>query len=142
MTRKEKDEKRIKELLDLGAGKVEVWRYYSDRADAFAAQLWTTGTWLFAIITAVLALPFVARFITADPQGLIRFESRPLTVAIYFFGLLLSAYSYAALRDIRDHIERNWERADLARTGAWQKADWGGRKLHGWVILLVFGVSS
>ena len=87
-----------------------------------------------------MALPFVAQFITADTQ--LRFEYPPLTVVIYLFGLLLCAYSYAALTDIREHIERNWERADLARTGKWQKADWGGRKLHGWLILLVFGASS
>nr|WP_281719375.1 hypothetical protein [Nitrosomonas nitrosa] len=142
MTSKVKDETRVKELLDIGASKFDVWRYYSDRADVFAEQLWTSGTWLFAAMTAVLALPFVAQFIRADSERLIHFESRSLTIAIYFFGLLLCAYSYAALRDIRDHIERNWERADLVRTDKWQKADWDGRKLHGWLILMVFGASS
>jgi len=142
MTPKERDEVRIKQLLDLGASKVDAWRYYSDRADSFAEQLWTTGTWLFAAVTGVLALPFVAQFIKPDPTDVFQFTSRSLTIAIYCFGLLLCAYSYAALKDIREHIERNWERADLVLTGRWQKAHWGGRKLHGWLILLVFGAAS
>jgi hypothetical protein len=138
----EKDEEQIKQLMELGANKLDLWRYYSDRADKSAEQLWTTGTWLFGVITAVLALPFVAKFIIADSQHLIRFESRPLTAVIYLFGLLLCAYSFTALEDIREHIKRNWQRADLTRKGKWKKADWGGRKLHGWLILIIFGALS
>jgi hypothetical protein len=141
-TPKERDEARIDELVGLGANKLDIWRYYSDRADKFAEQLWTTGTWLFGIITAVLALPFAAKFIQIDSQRLIRVESRPLTILVYLFGLCLCGYSYSALRDMREHIERNWERSDLARTGQWRKAHWCGRKLHGWLLLMVFGIGS
>jgi hypothetical protein len=44
--------------------------------------------------------------------------------------------------DIRAHIERNWQRADLVRKGQWKRADWGGRKLHGWLIVMVFDALS
>jgi hypothetical protein len=140
--KKERDEKLLNDLQVLGANKFEVWHYFSDRADKFAEQLWTTGTWMFGIIAAVVSLPFVAKFVVVDPCRLIRFESRPLTVLVCIFGLLLCAYSYVALKDIREHIEENWRRSDLARTGQWKQADWGGRKLHGWFVLMIFGVCS
>jgi hypothetical protein len=141
-TQKERDEELLNGLLKLDAPKLEVWRYFSDRADKFAEQLWTTGTWIFGIIAAVLALPFVAKFIVVDSKRLIRFESRPFAIVVCLFGILLCAYSYVALKDIREHIEGNWRRSDLARTGQWQEADWGGRKLHGWLVLIIFGVGS
>jgi len=139
---REQDEELLNGLLKLDATKREVWRYFSDRADKFAEQLWTTGTWIFGIIAAVLALPFVAKFIEVDSNRLIRFESRPLTIFVCLFGLLLCAYSYVALKDIREHIEGNWRRSDLARTGQWLEANWGGRKLRGWLVLMIFGVGS
>lgn len=83
-----------------------------------------------------------AGFIKPDTPNMLQFTSSPLTIAIYCFGLLLCSYSYVVLSDMREHIERNWERADLARTGHWRKAHWGGRKLHGWLILLVFSAAS
>jgi hypothetical protein len=115
---------------------------FSDRADKFAQQLWTTGTWIFAIIGAVLALPFAANFIVVSSKHLIRFEAPLLAIFVCLFGLLLCAYSYVALKDIREHIEGNWRRSDLARTGQWHEADWGGRKLHGWRVLMIFGAGS
>jgi hypothetical protein len=141
-TPKERDEKRMVELLKLGATKTDVWRYYSDRADKFAEQLWTIGTWMLGIIAAVLALPFVAKFIVIDPADLIKFESRALTYVVCIFGMLLCGYGYTVLTDTREHVERNWERADLVRTGEWQKADWGGQKLRGWWIMMMFGGCS
>src|SRR3712207_5428727 len=84
------------ELLTVSDRKLELWRYYSDRADKFSEQLWTTGTWLFGIVTTVLALPFFANFIEPDPKRYLRFESRLLTIVIYFFGILLCAFSYVA----------------------------------------------
>jgi hypothetical protein len=81
-TQKERDEELLNGLLKLDAPKLEVWRYFSDRADRFTEQLWTTGTWIFGIIAAVLALPFVAKFIEVDSKQLIRFESRPLSILV------------------------------------------------------------
>jgi hypothetical protein len=141
-TPKERDEELLNGLLKLDATNLELWRYFSDRADKFAQQLWTTGTWIFAIMGAVLALPFVAKFIVVDSEQLIRFQSRPLAILVCLFGLLLCAYSYVALKDIQEHLERNWERSDLARTGQWQEADWSGRKSHGWRVLMIFGAGS
>jgi hypothetical protein len=76
-TRKERDEELLNRLLEFDATEFGVWRYFSDRADKFAQQLWTTGTWIFAIIGAVFALPFAAKFIVVDSEHLVRFESRP-----------------------------------------------------------------
>jgi len=141
-TQKGRDEDLIDGLLQLGATKFEVWLYFTDRADKFAQQLWTTGTWIFAVIGAVLALPFAAKFVVVDPEHLIRFKSRPLAIFVCLFGLLLCAYSYVALKDMREHIEGNWRRSDLTRTGQWRDADWGGRKLYGWRVLMIFGTGS
>jgi hypothetical protein len=141
-TPKERDEELLNRLLEFDATEFEVWRYFYDRADKLAQQLWTTGTWIFAVIGAVLALPFAAKFIVVDSEHLVRFESRPLAIFVCLFGLLLCAYSYIALKDIRHHIEINWRRSDLARFGEWQEADWGGRKLHGWRVLMIFGAGS
>jgi hypothetical protein len=138
-TPKQRDEERITELLELDPRRFEVWRYFSDRADKFAEQLWTTGTWMLGIIAAVLFLPFVAKFVVVDAANLIKFESRNLTMLVCVFGIMLCGYAYTALLDIRQHLQRNWERSDLALTDNWQKSDWGGPKFRGWWILIVFG---
>jgi hypothetical protein len=141
MTRgqRERDEARIAELIELGVTKADLWRYYSDRADSLAEQLWTTGTWMLGIIAAVLSLPFVAKFIVVDPTNLIKFESRTLTIVVCVLGILLCVYFYTVITDIREHLQRNWERSDLARTGKWEKSNWGGLKFRGWGILIAFG---
>src|SRR5829696_9523088 len=121
--RKEADEELRNGLLKLnGATDFEVWRYFSDRADKLAQQLWTTGTWIFAIIGAVLALPFATKLIVVDSKKyLIRFESPLLAILVCIVGLLLCAYFYVALKDMREHIERNWTRAQLARKDEWKE---------------------
>jgi hypothetical protein len=55
------------------------------------------------------------------------------------FGVLFCVYSYAALHDLREHIQSNWRKAGYVLDGTWQ-ADWGGRKSHGWNVLLIVGV--
>jgi len=138
-TSEKKDRATIAELLALGASKVDVWRYFSDRADRFAEQLWATGTWMLGIIAAVLSLPFVAKFAVVDPSNFIKFESRILTAVVCIFGIMLCCYCYTSLTDIRQHLQRNWERSDLARSDVWRRSDWGGAKLRGWRILMFFG---
>lgn len=141
-TPKQRDEELIRELTALGASKLDAWRYFSDRADKFTEQIWTTGTWMFGIIAAVLVLPFGARLIVVSKDSGLRFEVRPIALLICLFGILLCAYTYTVLKDMREHIERNWRRADLARTGQWRDSQIVGRKLHVWLVLMVFVASS
>jgi hypothetical protein len=143
-TQKEGDEELLNSLQELDATNRELWRYFSERADSLAQKLWTTGTWIFAIIGAALGLPFATKFIVVDSKKyLIRFESPLLAILVCIFGLLLCAYSYVALNHIRELIERNWARADLARNYKGQKASWrSGRKLVGWRVLMMFGAGS
>jgi hypothetical protein len=139
--RRTRDENLLQELIALNDDRFELWRYYADRADKFAEQLWTTGTWMLGIVSAVLALPFVAQFITVEAKKIV-INAPFLSIVICLFGLLANGYAYFALNDLREHIERNWERADLARTSNWASSHWGGRKLHGWRVLMSFCVAS
>jgi hypothetical protein len=146
--RKRGDQNLLNDLRKLDANNLELWRYFSDRGDKLAQQLWTTGTWIFAIIGAVLALPFASKFIVVDSKNyLIRFESPQLAIPVCIVGLLLCAYLYAALKDMREHIERNWTRAKLVLTDQWEEASWVSsdvrrRRLYGWRVLMIFAAGS
>jgi hypothetical protein len=84
--------------------------------------------------------PFAAKFIVPENTfPYIAPQARIATALVAVFGLLLCAYAYTALRDVRDHIESNWRKAGYLLKGTWQ-AEWGGRKSHGWSILQVVGV--
>jgi hypothetical protein len=144
-TRQKADQDLLNGLRKLDATNLELWRYFSDRGDKLAQQLWTTGTWIFAIIGAVLALPFASKFIVVDSKNyLIRFESPLLAILVCIVGLLLCAYFYWALKDMREHIERNWTRATLVLKDQWEETSWVGRRrrLHGWRVLMIFGAGS
>ena len=127
-------------LLEQKHDHYEVWRYFEDRADRLGERLWSTGVWLMSLIAATLVLPFAARLITVPATGLSLQVSAPIPVAlIAIFGIAVLAYAYFALRDIREHIESNWERSRYALTGDLVPAHWGGRKSHGWNVLAVIG---
>ncbi len=140
--RKKEDEAQIEQLRALGAEKIDIWRYYAERADKLSDQLWITGTWLLGIIAAVLALPFAAGYVNAASGDVPLINNRPLVLTICGFGLLLCAYSYVVVQDLRDHIVRNWERADLLQHATWIEGTWVGRKLHAWRLLMTFQAVS
>jgi hypothetical protein len=97
---KEDDKNLIVGLVHLGAHRIDIWRYFSERADKLVAQLWTIGAWLLGIISAVLALPFIAKFLEPDSTNIILVKSRFLASVISLAGLLLCGYAYIVLKDI------------------------------------------
>lgn len=130
----------VDSLLTIQGNRYELWKYFEDRADRLSERLWSTGVWLMSVVTATLALPFIAKFVTFPSNGFpIRVEASLPVALVSIFGLAFLVYSYQALRDLRDHIESNWFRASYARTLELTPTVWGGRKRHGWNILLVVG---
>lgn len=145
MTRPEFAEHRSKDLvdklLDLNNDRFEVWKYFEARADQLGERLWSTGTWLMSILVAMLSLPFVAKFIAVvDATFPIQVSSRIPVGLIAGFGIAFCFFSYAALKDLREHIESNWRRSAYALTGQWGEIRWGGRKRHAWNVLLSVGI--
>lgn len=125
-------------LLSIKNDKFEVWKYFEERADKLSERLWSTGTWLMTVIAATITLPFVAQFISTDNRDFPIEVTRPFPVAtISLFGMIFCLYSLLALRDMREHIEKNWRRSKYALIGKWEEPTWRGRKKNGWNILLV-----
>jgi len=132
--------KLVDSLIAIGAKRYELWKYFEDRADQLGERLWSTGLWLMGIVAATLSLPFAARFVVVPGTESPAEITAPFPVAlIAVFGIAFLLYSYFALRDLRDHIEGNWIRATYARTLKLDRASWGGRKRHGWNVLIAVG---
>ena len=131
--------RRVDALKSIQPSQYELWKYFEDRADRLGERLWSVGAWLMTVIAATLTLPFVAKFIeTPTAFFQVRVTGRLPVAMIAAFGMLFCIYSYAALRDVREHIESNWRKAGYILNGTWQ-VSWGGRKSHGWNVLLTVG---
>jgi hypothetical protein len=133
---------RIHALVALEPKKYELWKYYEDRADALGERLWSIGIWLMTVLAATLSLPFLAGFIKPG-RGLFPLEvvSRVPAAILALFGLCFCVYGYAALRDVREHIESNWKKAGYLLNGTWE-SNWGGRKSHGWNVVVGVGAMA
>jgi hypothetical protein len=112
----------------------ELWKYFEDRADELSDRLWTTGTWLTAILAAILVVPFTAKFIEVQPGNF------PLSVGFAFpvilvslFGIAFGVYALLVLKDIKEHIETNWRKAKYIRKKNWDIAI--GFRKSGWRLL-------
>lgn len=131
----------VETLLSIKNDKFEVWKYFEDRADRLGERLWSTGTWLMSVLTVIISLPFITKFISYDNSGFPITVDRPIPVIlISIFGIAFCLYSYVALSDLREHIEGNWRRSRYALTGKWEEPSWGGRKRSAWNILLTAGI--
>ncbi len=131
--------KRVDALKAIQPNNYELWKYYEERADRLGERLWSVGIWLMTVLTATLSLPFGAGFIKPSSTFFpIQVISRVPVAMLGLFGILFCVYSYAALSDIREHIESNWRKAGYILSGTWE-ANWGGRKSHGWNVLLAIG---
>ena len=136
---KPESQKRLDAVRGLSPDHFSTWKHYEDRASQLGAELWSIGSWLAALIGATLSLPFVAKFI--EPIAVypyVKIANRPGTAVVAAFGLCLCAYSYVAMSDVREHIQSNWRKAGYVLEGTWQM-EWGGRKSHGWIVLLATG---
>jgi len=142
LSQEERDRRLVTCLLSLDNNRFEVWKYFEERADRLGEQLWSTGTWLMALVGATLSLPFAGQFIAASGTSLVTVEEKYPVVVIGLVGLLVCVYAFVALDDIRRHIMSNWRRAGLARTGNWKEPTWEGQKRFGWTVLVAVLVAA
>lgn len=131
----------VDSLIDLQGNRYDLWKYFEDRADRLSERLWSTGVWLMGVIALILSLPFAAKFVAFPSTGIpVQVSARLPVILISIFGIAFLVYSYHALHDLRDHIERNWIRASCARGQKIGPAEWKGRKRHAWDVLWVVGL--
>src|SRR5262249_29608315 len=87
-TKMERDKQLVDSLLALKDDRFEVWKYFEERANKLGDQLWSTGTWLMALIAATLSPRFVAGFLKVPDMFLEpQISVRPRVVGIGLFGM-------------------------------------------------------
>ena len=112
------DKELIEWLRTVSKDQFEHWKYFEDRANRVSEGLWTTGTWLVAILGAALVLPFTADFIRVVEGAKPLAVQSPIPLfCIAVFGLAFGIYTLLVLNDLRGHIGRNWLRANFVQTG-------------------------
>lgn len=121
-----------------GESDYDLWKYYQNRADEIKTRLWTTGTWLIALMLALLALAFQVGVLSFQdefpPLGV---EQRWPGAIIAVLGIAIALHGFYAVKDQIDHIASNWFRADCLKDN-FQKlgryyTNWG------WVSLIFIG---
>lgn len=109
------NEKLVSEIKKIKPPESEVWRYFEDRADRIREKIWTVGTWLLGILSAILALPFVSGMIAVDGTQTFEIKTKLPVTAICVFGLLFCGYSGRVWWDMKNHLWDNFDRANIAR---------------------------
>ena len=128
----------LDKIKSLQTREFDLWKYYEERADRLGERLWSIGIWFTTILGGILSIPFAAHFINPATSGLPLEVVSPLPVTVLsVFGILLSLYAYIVLSDVREHIEKNWQRSGYALEGSWAASSWTGRRNHAWKVLLV-----
>jgi hypothetical protein len=132
----ETDKQLVDSIQRIEKDSLELWKYFEDRADSLIDRLWTTGTWLTAILGAVLTVPFTGKFveIVSGCFPLKVNHAFPLIV-VSLFGLVFGVYALLVLKDIKEHIETNWRRTKYIRIKEWDEAV--GFRKPGWNVLRV-----
>lgn len=117
----------------------ELWKFYEERADRLSERLWNTGIWLMTILAAILTTPFAANFVVPTEKFpfLVVMKMRLTTGLIAIIGMLFCIYAYFALKNMRDHIKRNWDKAKILENA--EQAENTERKNYDWIVLLCVG---
>jgi hypothetical protein len=133
-TSPEKDKEVVQSILALDKDKFERWKYFEDRAAQLRERLWTAGTWLATILSAALALPLTAKFLQVGEGATLLAVRSPIPLfCVAVFGLAFSVYSLLVLKDHKEHIETNWQRANFVRTNEYMAPPKFRRR--GWTVL-------
>ena len=93
---------------------IELWQYFSDRADTLKDKLWTIATWLLALAGGLLAFTFSQEFVLFAPAGLSARQPLP-ALALACAGILVCLFSFLVIDDYGKHIQRNWDRAGVVK---------------------------
>lgn len=141
---KERDKQIVDKVLQLdGASKFALWQYYQDRADQIKERLWSTGTWLIAVGTAILAIPFTTDLLDITNDALPLQMVMPVPVLfVALFGSLVSVYSIAVVRDYSKHIQSNWRRADYIKSDELSKLRFSTTGSNTLILILGFQLAA
>ena len=82
---------------------IELWQYFSDRADTLKDKLWTIATWLLALAGGLLAFTFAQEFVLFVPAGLSTRQPLP-ALALACAGILVCLFSFLVIDDYGKHI--------------------------------------
>ena len=88
---------------------IDLWKYFSDRADMLHDRLWTVGVWLLAMASAIIGFILNRGLIELSP---LHISQNPiLAFGLACIGILICIYALKVTRHHREHMERNWDRA-------------------------------
>lgn len=88
---------------------INLWKYFSDRADTIKDKLWTISTWIFAILIAIIG--FIVNTI-ANFESINAFFTSPwLFLVLSLFAVIICIYNFIIIFDYGKHIQNNWDRA-------------------------------
>jgi hypothetical protein len=93
---------------------LDLWKYFQGRADMLKERQWTVGTWILTLLSGNIAFALSQETVTITEAGI--GISKPLPALVLgVIGIIICMYGIHVLRSYREHIQRNWTRADLLR---------------------------
>lgn len=92
----------------------DLWKHYQERVELLKDRLWTMGTWMMAILGAILAIIIEKDMITKCWPPV---EASGFLFFLAILGLVLANYSKKIIDDYIKHIRLNWWSADYLRSG-------------------------
>jgi hypothetical protein len=103
-----------------GSNRYDLWKFYQDRADTIRARLWTIGTWLVALISALAALAHQGDIIGLRPgfPGIAILLPWP-AFFIAMMGLILVILTLFIVFDNLKHIVNNFTYANYISSEQW-----------------------
>lgn len=124
MTDIEKVKKVINDLVELKKDATEknkdketyydLWKFYQGRVELLKDRLWTMGTWMMAILGAILAI-IIDKYVITESWPPVKASGFLFFLAI--LGLVLAGYSYKIIGEYTEHIQSNMWGADYLRSG-------------------------
>lgn len=122
--------KKLYSLSDNPTHYFELWKYFTDDAQAVKDRMWTLATWLFAGMSALLTFAFEkGSFNQISSHNNLTFSTNGLAMLSCTVGFFMSIYSIFLLYMYGMHIRSAWNRADYLRrnidglSNVWQLGD-------------------
>jgi 2',3'-cyclic-nucleotide 2'-phosphodiesterase (5'-nucleotidase family) len=134
----EKNQERIRQIARLEGTGWNLWRFYEDRADTIRARLWTVGSWLIALMGAVLVFLFQYQFLGFQRPfpGIVVLKPWP-SAFIALVGLVLALLTCSIVWDSMKHIRNNFTYADYVWSNRWSPASLTRQTRAGALALMI-----
>lgn len=119
----EKPEDRLKQIRHLDEKGWNLWKFSQDRVNEIRAGLWTIGTWLVALMGALLAFAHQGKVIQLQSEfpGVAVLEPWPAGF-LAFAGVMLVVLLCSIVWYSSNHVLDNFAAADWLRTGVYSRA--------------------